>query len=150
MAPIASTAQKFATAVQTAEMAPMKLSHCAEQSGACVHILCKSSCIHLILRCPNNSFRCQYGGCIDKDLRCNGNQDCADNSDEDDFLCGCRMPVFPDKSYFNVLGCPGERLGTLNTADESISEICKVKLQLSNILNHFKLSKHLELSSSLL
>ncbi|XP_059472946.1 modular serine protease-like isoform X3 [Neocloeon triangulifer] len=76
-------------------------------------------------RCPAGSFRCQYGGCISKDLRCNGNQDCADNSDEDDFICGCRVPKFPEKAYYNVLGCPGNKLGELNTNDPNISDICK-------------------------
>ena len=78
------------------------------------------------VRCPANTFRCQYGACVDKEDRCNGNQDCADNSDEDDFLCGCRMPTFLEKSYYNVLGCPGQKYGQLNTGDNSLSEICKV------------------------
>ncbi|XP_065331941.1 modular serine protease-like isoform X1 [Cloeon dipterum] len=77
------------------------------------------------VRCPSNTFRCQYGGCINRDLRCNGQQDCADNSDEDDFLCGCRVPNFPEKSFYNVLGCPGDRLGQANPNDPNLSDICK-------------------------
>lgn len=36
------------------------------------------------VKCPENSRQCDHGGCIDKQLWCDGNNDCADFSDEFD------------------------------------------------------------------
>ncbi|XP_066998504.2 modular serine protease [Anabrus simplex] len=33
-------------------------------------------------RCPETAFQCQYGACIKKHHKCDGNHDCADGSDE--------------------------------------------------------------------
>lgn len=38
-------------------------------------------------RCPQFLFRCNYGACIDGDLKCNGVTNCADGSDEEPRLC---------------------------------------------------------------
>lgn len=35
-----------------------------------------------IYSCPKFFFRCDYGACIDGDLKCNGIKNCADGSDE--------------------------------------------------------------------
>lgn len=35
-----------------------------------------------IFRCPSYLFRCDYGGCIEMNKKCNGIRDCRDNSDE--------------------------------------------------------------------
>ena len=37
--------------------------------------------------CSKFSFRCNYGACIDSNLKCNGVTNCADGSDEDSELC---------------------------------------------------------------
>ncbi|XP_011706390.1 PREDICTED: low-density lipoprotein receptor-like, partial [Wasmannia auropunctata] len=37
--------------------------------------------------CPNYAFRCNYGGCINRDYVCNDIQDCVDNSDETQLQC---------------------------------------------------------------
>lgn len=36
--------------------------------------------------CDSNEFSCKNGNCIPKLQRCNGNNDCSDNSDEEE--CG--------------------------------------------------------------
>lgn len=38
-------------------------------------------------------FRCNYGACIDRDLKCNGVVNCADGSDEDPQLCSSSRPT---------------------------------------------------------
>lgn len=43
--------------------------------------------------CPFFAFRCRYGACVDKKVRCNGVNDCADGSDEDYLLCGASMDL---------------------------------------------------------
>lgn len=40
--------------------------------------------------CPRG-FRCRYGACVPKNSRCNGIEDCADGSDEDELLCGAQF-----------------------------------------------------------
>lgn len=38
--------------------------------------------------CPKYAFRCRYGACLPRTIRCNGVEDCVDGSDEDEMLCG--------------------------------------------------------------
>ena len=40
-----------------------------------------------IYSCSKFSFRCNYGACIDSNLKCNRVTNCADGSDEDSELC---------------------------------------------------------------
>lgn len=35
-------------------------------------------------RCPQYTYKCAYGGCIFEGARCDGKNDCIDNSDEAD------------------------------------------------------------------
>lgn len=43
---------------------------------------------NIYFRCPTYAFRCKYGACINKNLVCNGENDCKDNSDETNAKCG--------------------------------------------------------------
>lgn len=40
-------------------------------------------------RCPNYSFRCKYGACVDYNAKCDGKNDCIDGSDEN--MPECRV-----------------------------------------------------------
>lgn len=46
-----------------------------------------------IYRCPNFTFRCSYGACVDLSAKCNGLQDCADNSDEQPGTCSNNIGI---------------------------------------------------------
>lgn len=43
--------------------------------------------LNLTFSCPAFTFRCNYGACIDGNLKCNGVRNCADGSDEDNTDC---------------------------------------------------------------
>lgn len=51
------------------------MRNCADSSDESV-----SACISV--SCPSYGFRCAYGACVNGRARCNGVQECADNSDE--------------------------------------------------------------------
>ena len=38
--------------------------------------------------CPIDRFTCRNGNCVDISRKCDGNDDCGDNSDEDDGCIG--------------------------------------------------------------
>ncbi|KAI4480244.1 hypothetical protein M0804_010242 [Polistes exclamans] len=37
--------------------------------------------------CPDNTYRCSYGGCVYQEVLCDGIKDCYDGSDEDTSMC---------------------------------------------------------------
>ncbi|CAB3222458.1 unnamed protein product [Arctia plantaginis] len=53
--------------------------------------------VSAVHRCPQYSFQCDDGSCVDQGSDCNGRQDCADGSDESDELCkpGFVKPTLP-------------------------------------------------------
>lgn len=63
--------------------------------------------------CDSNKFRCTNGQCINRRLRCNGNFDCSDNSDE--LLCSnaiktcqfgtCSQICLPNKNFTHSCHC---------------------------------------------
>jgi len=86
-----------------------------------------------ICSCPATVFRCDYGACIDGDLRCNGIANCADGSDESPAICAaapwstttsttpstitsgssserCKAPPQPENGQWklNELQCPNK------------------------------------------
>jgi len=74
--------------------------------------------LFISIRCPENWFRCAYGGCIRPELKCNYQPNCYDWSDEDESLCGirlpegaCRLPAARAGTRYNVSGCLGCRPG---------------------------------------
>lgn len=79
-------------------------------------------------RCPENWFRCAYGGCIRPELKCNSRLNCHDWSDEEESLCGitlpegaCRLPAAEAGTHYSVSGCsrcrPGEVVPELTRLD---------------------------------
>ncbi|KAK1124556.1 hypothetical protein K0M31_006904 [Melipona bicolor] len=59
---------------------------------AMVHLDCTDNSDETFIQCGSItcskfSFRCNYGACIDSNLKCNGVTNCADGSDEDSELC---------------------------------------------------------------
>lgn len=49
--------------------------------------------------CPNTTFRCSYGQCIDKRSVCDNFNDCINGDDESDSLCENRSCFGPDCDY---------------------------------------------------
>ena len=43
--------------------------------------------------CPLNTFNCSNGSCIANLLRCDGEDDCGDGSDEDEKICSLGITV---------------------------------------------------------
>ena len=41
------------------------------------------------MSCDDGYFRCGNGACVNETLTCNGVEDCADKSDEDEHYAGC-------------------------------------------------------------
>lgn len=76
--------------------------------------------IKIFYRCPENWFRCAYGGCIRPELKCNSRLNCYDWSDEDESLCAitlpegaCRLPAAKAGTHYNVSGCSRCRPGDI-------------------------------------
>lgn len=46
--------------------------------------------------CPEYTFRCLYGGCIQQEVICDGVKDCIDGTDEDTSMCA-------------VINCEGDK-----------------------------------------
>ncbi|XP_011872939.1 PREDICTED: low-density lipoprotein receptor-related protein 1B-like isoform X1 [Vollenhovia emeryi] len=95
--------------------------HCADASDESTK-LCEA------YECPENWFRCSYGGCIRPELKCNTRLNCHDWSDEDESLCGitlpegaCRLPPAEAGTHYSVSGCsrcrPGEVVPELTRLD---------------------------------
>ncbi|EZA58008.1 hypothetical protein DMN91_006570 [Ooceraea biroi] len=85
--------------------------HCVDASDENAE-MCKAR------ECPENWFRCAYGGCIRPELKCNYQLNCYDWSDEDESLCGitlpegaCRLPAAKVDTHYSVSGCLGCRPG---------------------------------------
>ncbi|KAL6260239.1 hypothetical protein P5V15_007772 [Pogonomyrmex californicus] len=97
------------------------IRHCADASDE-NEKLCKTR------ECPENWFRCAYGGCIRSELKCNSRLNCHDWSDENESLCGvmlpegaCRLPPAKPGTHYSVSGCsrcrPGEIVPELTRLD---------------------------------
>lgn len=56
-------------------------------------------------RCPDYAFRCKYGACVDKTVKCNGKKDCVDGSDENLPECN-KNSQRPQQT--NATNCPYE------------------------------------------
>ncbi|XP_070160255.1 modular serine protease-like [Polyergus mexicanus] len=89
------------------------IRHCADASDESPE-MCK------IRECPENWFRCAYGGCIRPELKCNSRLNCYDWSDEDESLCAitlpegaCRLPAAKGGTHYNVSGCSRCRPGDI-------------------------------------
>ncbi|KAM0727255.1 Modular serine protease [Formica fusca] len=89
------------------------IRHCADASDENPE-MCK------IRECPENWFRCAYGGCIRPELKCNSRLNCYDWSDEDESLCAitlpegaCRLPAAKAGTHYDVSGCSRCRPGDI-------------------------------------
>ncbi|XP_019883913.2 modular serine protease-like [Camponotus floridanus] len=89
------------------------IRHCADASD-------ENSKMCKIRECPENWFRCAYGGCIRPELKCNSRLNCYDWSDEDESLCAitlpegaCRLPAAKAGTHYNVSGCSRCRPGDI-------------------------------------
>ena len=79
--------------------------------------------------CPEGTFRCAYGGCVPASARCNLKPNCHDWSDEDEAMCGnkipqgaCRLPAAKPGTWYTVAaGCekcrPGDVVPELTRLD---------------------------------
>lgn len=55
--------------------------------------------IYILNRCPGLAFRCDYGACISKNLKCDGKNDCFDGSDENAFVCRANSEIANSSTY---------------------------------------------------
>lgn len=82
------------------------------------------------MACPRG-FRCRYGACVSKSSRCNGVADCADNSDEDELLCGAHLDFNLVKANATGQIPPGScRLPTRSDVRFDIYEVNNVHIAL--------------------
>ncbi|XP_070522387.1 modular serine protease-like [Cardiocondyla obscurior] len=101
--------------------------HCADASDESAR-LCETR------ECPENWFRCAYGGCIRPELKCNSQLNCHDWSDEDENLCGltlpdgaCRLPAAKAGVYYRVSGCSRCRPGEVVPEFTRLDYFCDVE-----------------------
>ncbi|XP_071564263.1 modular serine protease-like [Temnothorax nylanderi] len=101
--------------------------HCADASDESAK-LCEAR------ECPENWFRCAYGGCIRPELKCNSRLNCHDWSDEDESLCGitlpegaCRLPAAKAGTHYSVSGCSGCRPGEVVPELTRLEYACDVE-----------------------
>ncbi|KYN08346.1 Limulus clotting factor C, partial [Cyphomyrmex costatus] len=101
--------------------------HCADASDESAK-LCEAR------ECPENWFRCAYGGCIRPELKCNSRLNCYDWSDEDESLCGitlpegaCRLPAAKAGIHYSVSGCSRCRPGEVVPELTRLDYVCDVK-----------------------
>nr|XP_012214846.1 PREDICTED: uncharacterized protein LOC105667577 [Linepithema humile] len=85
-------------------------------------------------KCPENWFRCVYGGCIRPEWKCDSRLNCHDWSDEDESLCGitlsknaCRLPAAKAGTHYSVSECPRCRPGQIVPEFTRIDYTCDVE-----------------------
>ncbi|XP_024941719.1 modular serine protease isoform X2 [Cephus cinctus] len=84
--------------------------------------------------CPQDWFRCAYGGCISKNLTCNLQPNCYDWSDEEETICGvslpegaCRLPPAQPGTHYTVVNCPECRPGDVVAELTRLDYTCDVE-----------------------
>ncbi|KAK4881293.1 hypothetical protein RN001_004612 [Aquatica leii] len=109
----------------------------------------RSLCYHLI--CPEDTFRCYYGACVNKLFRCDGLYQCADKSDESN--CGQKQSCQLTEFQCSSLECiPQEQLcnGVNDCIDQSDedSDICEeIKMVCPENTHHCKYGGCIKLES---